>query len=75
MVRKKILGGLQYIHVVGAVGNAVNTGVCFFLPDPSCWPLQLGFHGLVLEEAGLSFKREGVSIVVSLLNQFANSDY
>ena len=46
---------LWYIHVVsnlesmpGTLGNAANIGVCFFPPDPSHQPPQLGFHALML---------------------------
>ena len=52
---KKKKEELWHIHVVsnlksmpGTLGNAANIGVCFFLPDPSCQPPQLGFCALVL---------------------------
>ena len=49
---KKKQGELQYVRLrvvsTGALGNAINTGVFFFLPDPSRRPPQLGFRNLVL---------------------------
>ena len=49
--KKKTMRELRYVHIVsiGALENAVcrvtgNIGACFFLPDPSHRPPQLGFR-------------------------------